>query len=112
MSQKILVIDDNLASSRAAESALAEKFGNVDVLLAQRGAEGFDRFLLAQPDLILLNESLPDMDSEAIVYRLLNDPATASVPVVVMSSNGHGDKLNERYANVVRTISKPVTPEA
>jgi CheY-like chemotaxis protein len=112
MSQKILVIDDSLASSKAAESALAQSFGNVDVLLAQRGAEGFDRFLVAQPDLILLNESLPDMDGEAVVYRLLNDPATSNVPIVVMSSNGHGEKLKARYANVVRSIPKPVSAES
>src|SRR5271154_4658079 len=109
MSQKILVIDDSLASSKAAETALAQGFGNVDVLLAQRGAEGFERFLVAQPDLILLNESLPDMDGEAVVYRLLNDPLTSNVPVVVMSSNGHGEKLKQRYANVVRSIPKPVS---
>ena len=57
MSQKILVIDDSLASSKAAETALAQNFGNVDVLLAQRATEGFDRFLVAQPDMILLNET-------------------------------------------------------
>jgi CheY-like chemotaxis protein len=112
MSQKILVIDDSLASSKAAETALAQQFGNVDVLLAQRGAEGFDRFLVAQPDMILLNESLPDMDGEAVVYRLLNDPLTSNIPVVVMSSNGHGEKLKQRYANVVRTIPKPVSAES
>src|SRR5581483_2153767 len=112
MSQKILVIDDSLAASKAAESVLAQNFGNVDVLLAQRGGEGFERFLVAQPDLILLNESLPDMDGEAVCYRLLNDPLTARVPVVVMSSNGHGDLLKEKYANVVKTIPKPVTPES
>jgi len=112
MSQKILVIDDSLASSKAAETALSQSLGNVDVLLAQRGAEGFDRFLIAQPDLILLNESLPDMDGEAVVYRLLNDPLTSHVPVVVMSSNGHGEKLKQRYSNVVRTIQKPVSAES
>jgi len=67
---------------------------------------------VAQPDLILLNESLPDMDGEAVVYRLLNDPLTSDVPVVVMSSNGHGEKLKQRYANVVRSIQKPVSAES
>jgi len=40
MSQKILVIDDSLSSSRAAETALSQNFGNVDVLLAQREQKG------------------------------------------------------------------------
>ena len=55
MSQKILVIDDNLAASKLTESVLAQNFGSVDVLVAQRGTDAFDRFNIAQPDLILLN---------------------------------------------------------
>lgn len=112
MSQKILVIDDSLVASKLTENVLAQNFHGVDVLLAQRGGDAFDRFNVAQPDLILLNESLPDMDAEAICYRLLNDPATAKVPVVLLASNGNGDRIEERYENVVRVLPKPVTPES
>lgn len=111
MSRKILVIDDGLAASRLTESVVAENFSGCDVLIAQRGSDGFDRFNVSQPDLILLDDSLPDMDSEAICYRLLNDPATSEVPVVVMAHNGNGRILQQRYRNVVQTIPKPVTPE-
>jgi CheY-like chemotaxis protein len=112
MSQKILVIDDSLVASKLTENVLAQNFHGVDVLLAQRGGDAFDRFNVAQPDLILLNESLPDMDAEAICYRLLNDPATAKVPVVLLASNGNGDRIEERYENVVKVLPKPVTPES
>src|SRR6188768_296248 len=112
MSQKILVIDESLTASKLTENVLSQNFNGIDVLLAQRGADAFERFNVAQPDLIILNESLPDMDAEAICYRLLNDPATAKVPVVLLASNGNGDKIEERYDNVVRVLSKPVTPES
>src|SRR3954470_6740111 len=112
MSQKILVIDDSLVASKLAENVLQQNFHGVDVLLAQRGGDAFDRFNVAQPDLILLNESLPDMDAEAICYRLLNDPATAKVPVVLLASNGNGDKIEERYDNVIRVLPKPGTAES
>ena len=112
MSQKILVIDDSLAASKLTENVLAQNFNAVDVLLAQRGADAFDRFNVAQPDLILLNEALPDMDGEAVCYRLLNDPATAKVPVVLMASNGHAEDFDERYTNVVKVLPKPITSEA
>ena len=62
--------------------------------------------------MILLNESLPDMDGEAVCHRLLNDPLTSRIPVVLMSSNGHGQVIQDKYSNVVKTISKPVTPES
>mgnify|MGYP000169461690 CR=1 FL=1 len=112
MSQKILVIDDSLVASKLTENVLQQSFHGVDVLLAQRGGDAFDRFNVAQPDLILLNESLPDMDAEAVCYRLLNDPATAKVPVVLLATNGNGDKIEERYENVVKVLPKPVTPES
>jgi CheY-like chemotaxis protein len=112
MSQKILVIDDSLVASKLTENVLAQNFHGVDVLLAQRGGDAFDRFNVAQPDLILLNEALPDMDAEAVCYRLLNDPATAKVPVVLLATNGNGDQIEERYENVVKVLSKPVTPES
>lgn len=112
MSQKILVIDDSMAATKVTETVLAQSFTNIDILLAQRGGEGFERVLVNQPDLILLNESLPDMDGEAVCYRLLNDPLTSRIPVVLMSSNGHGQVIQEKYSNVVKTISKPISPES
>ncbi len=112
MSQKILVIDDSLTTSKLAEAVIAQNFHNIDVLVAQRGAEAFERFHLAQPELILLDETMPDMDAEAICYRLLNDPATAQVPVILMATNGQGEALGSRYANVLKVLSKPVSPGA
>ena len=112
MSQKILVIDDSLAASKLTEAVLAQNFGAVDVLVAQRGADAFDRFNMAHPDLILLNETMPDLDGEAICMRLLNDTATAKVPVVVMATNGNAENFEERYSNVMKVLSKPVTQES
>ena len=112
MSQKILVIDDTLVISKLTENVVADNFNGVDVLVAQRGQDAFDRFNLAQPDLILLNESLPDMDGEMVCYRLLNEPNTAKVPVVVVAANGRGEAFAERYANVMKVLPKPPTPES
>lgn len=111
MSQKILVIDDSLAASKLTESVLGQNYGSVDVLLAQRGADAFDRFNVAQPDLILLNEALPDMDGQAICDRLLHDPLTAKVPVIVMASNGHTEAFETKFSNVVKVLAKPITPD-
>jgi CheY-like chemotaxis protein len=112
MSHKILVIDESLTASKLAEHVLSQSFNGVDVLLAQRGADAFERFNVAQPELILLDESMPDMDAEAICYRLLNDPATAKVPVVLLATDGNCDAIEDRYDNVVKVLPKPVTPES
>jgi CheY-like chemotaxis protein len=111
MPSKILVIDDNLGASRIAEGVLSQHFNGGDVLVAQRAVDAFERFSIAQPDLILLSDSLPDLDAESICYRLLNEPSTASVPIALMATNGKSAGIEQRFSNVVRTLPKPVTPE-
>jgi CheY-like chemotaxis protein len=112
MAKKILVMDDTSVVSRLAEGPFAEEFAECDLLVAPRAAEAFERFHVAQPDLILLNDSLPDMDGESVCYHLLNDPFMSRVPVVVMSGNGHAKVFEEKYSNVIKTLQKPVEPEA
>lgn len=112
MFSKILVVDDNLSASKTAEGVLAQHFNGGDVLVAQRGNDTFDRFNIAQPDLILINDTLPDTEAEAVVYRLLNDPATSKVPVALMASNGKGESIQERYSNVIKVLPKPLTSDS
>src|SRR6476619_1258160 len=112
MPSKILVVDENLNASKIAEGVLAQHFNGGDVMVAQRAIDAFERFSIAQPDLILLNDSLPDLDVEAVCYRLLNDPATSAVPVVIMGGNGKAAQLESRYSNVIRTVPKPVTAQS
>lgn len=111
MPHKILVIDDTPASARGNENVLAQNLENCDVLIAPRGRDALERFDIAQPDLVLLNETLPDMDGETVCFHLLNNPATAGVPIVLMSANGHGSFLQSKYSNIVKVVSKPVSPE-
>ena len=112
MSQKILVIDDSLSTSKLTEAVVAQNFQNVDVLVAQRGIDAFDRFHLAKPELIILDDSIADLDAESICFRLLNDPATASIPVVFLTSNDQNEPLSLRYPNILRILPKPVSPDA
>ena len=112
MPSKILVIDENLGASKLAEGVLAQHFNGGDVMVAQRASDAFERFGIAQPDLILLNDALPDLDAESLCYRLLNDPATSDVPVVLMSQDGKSDRFQHSYSNIARIMPKPITAEA
>ena len=65
------------------------------------------------PDLVLLDYSLPDLRGDQICERLLQNEATARIPVVMMS--GHVPEMMataERCPNVVATIAKPFMSEA
>ncbi len=112
MAQKILVIDDSPAAARLTESMIAQHFPGCDVLTASRGADGFERITLAGPDLVLLNDTLPDMDAEAVLARLTSDPHSAHTPVVLMVEPDKAGSLNGHYPNLARVLPKPVSPEA
>ncbi len=112
MAQKVLVIDDGVSTAHIVEKILDEDFPTFDVLLAQRASDAFERFHLAQPALIVLNDTLPDAEAEAVCFRLLNEPATAKVPIALMSGGERGKELEEKYENVVTLLPKPSTTEA
>ena len=112
MAQKILVIDDSPAAARLTESMIAQHFPGCDVLTASRGSDGFERITLAGPDLVLLNDTLPDMDAEGVLARLSADPHSAHTPVVLMIEPSKAADLNGHHANLKRVLPKPVSPEA
>lgn len=86
MSGKILIVDD-VATNRIVYKV---KLGAACYapLLAADGAGCLKLAKQEKPDLILLDLMLPDMSGTEVLQRLRSDPATASIPVVVFSSDG------------------------
>jgi CheY-like chemotaxis protein len=114
MFQKVLVIDDSPACAELAEKVLAQQYPGaaVDVLYAQRGMDAFERLQVAQPELILLSDALPDLKAEAVCARLLSDPVTASIPVCLVNASGEADSMEDRFPNIRKVISRPVRRDA
>lgn len=111
MAQKILVIDDSPATARLTDTVLQRQFPGCDVLSATGGADGFERFNVASPDLVILNDTLPDMDVEAVLERLSSDPFSATVPVFLLAEPDKSHDFNGRFPNIARVLTKPVTSE-
>jgi DNA-binding response OmpR family regulator len=111
--KKILVIDDTEMLLIFVEDSLALADPSLQIVTAFTGSEGARRAEVMIPDLVLLDYSLPDLRGDQICERLLQNEATARIPVVMMS--GHVPELMataERYPNVVATIAKPFMSEA
>jgi DNA-binding response OmpR family regulator len=108
--RKVLVIDDSLMLLSFVEEMLRE--ANYQVTTAPTGAEGLRAVKSARPDLILLDYVLPDMKGDAVSRKLLEDPATAKIPVVYVSGFG-GDLQPDRSAtpNVIGFLNKPFTSD-
>jgi CheY-like chemotaxis protein len=68
------------------ESILSQR-PDVTLLTAMQGRLGLDLTRWHRPNLILLDEHLPDMRGEEVLRRLKDDPATREIPVVVVSAD-------------------------
>ena len=110
VARKILVIDDSVMLLSFVKEILEE--ANYDVVAAATAEEGLSAAAADTPHLILLDYVLPDMKGDEVLGRLLEQPATAHVPVVYMS--GFGTDLPsdpKQSANVIGSLHKPFTSE-
>lgn len=85
MSDTILVIDDE----PSIRSALRRAFGSCDVLEAGTGADGLAQARDGFPDLVLLDQRLPDAEGMELIPQLKAiDP---DLPVVLLTGHGSTD---------------------
>lgn len=91
----VLYIEDNLANQRLVERVLRRRPG-VRVVTALQGSLGLELAAQLEPDLVLLDVHLPDLGGDVVLQRLRAEPATASIPVVVVSADATGRQA-ERF---------------
>jgi len=107
---KMLVIDDSLMLLSFVKDVLIE--ANYEVTTASTGEEAVREAEGSLPDLILLDFILPDMKGDEVCRRLLENPGTATIPVVYMS--GYGAELQasrSENSNVIGFLNKPFTSD-
>jgi signal transduction histidine kinase/DNA-binding response OmpR family regulator len=81
--ETILVIDDDDAARDLAERFLRRE--GFDVLTAESGDRGLELALEHQPDAILLDVLMPEMDGWAVLGELKKHPETAEIPVILLT---------------------------
>lgn len=95
----ILVIDDSRFMQKALDKALRE--AGYTTILAGDGERGWSAALQSAPDLILLDIMLPGLPGTSVLRRLKNNPLTADIPIVVLTSLDRldGAKLEQEGAH-------------
>jgi threonine synthase len=81
----IVVIDDNPHDSRLIRRLL-QSYKHYRVFEAYNGRDGIDLVRQRQPDLVVLDLTLPDMDGLSILATLKADARTGNIPIVVISA--------------------------
>ena len=76
---------------------------------ASNAHDAVESAIAAAPDLILLDLHLPDMAGDEVLERLLRDPATSDIPVVVLSADATQDHRAVLVAAGARAyLTKPI----
>ena len=102
MKRTILVIDDNEDIRDIARISI-EVVGGWTLLEAASGLEGLAVAEREQPDAILLDYMMPELDGPATFAVLQENQSTRSIPVIFLTAK-------ESFEGGAGTISKPFDP--
>ncbi len=110
MPRKILIIDDEEDIREVAGLSL-ETVAGWEVIKASSGAQGVARAAEQHPDAILLDVMMPGMDGPSTFRELRKNPATAKIPVLLLTAKVQGTD-QRRFADlgVEAVLFKPFDP--
>lgn len=108
---RVLHVDDDEASRYIVGRILGDAGFIVECALT--GAEGLSLAASSQPDLIVLDVKLPDMDGFEVCRRLRAEPATASIPVLHLSAHfvRGRDRVRGLDIGADAYLAQPVEPD-
>ena len=88
--------------------ALLEQLG-FETITAADGLEALEHIGQAQPDLVLMDACMPRLDGRTTTLRLRAAPATATLPVVMVSANATPANRQESLAAGANAfLAKPI----
>jgi CheY-like chemotaxis protein len=104
---KILLVEDN-EMNRDMLSRRLTKRGH-EVVIAVNGQQGVDMAATENPEIILLDMSLPVMDGWEAARRLKGDPATQPIPIIALTAHAMaGDREKCLEAGCEDYDTKPI----
>lgn len=112
MPLSVLIVDDSavmramvLRTLQMTDIPLGEVYEAAD------GLEGIHALNEHQVDLAIVDINMPVMDGEEMIRRAREEPATAGVPIMVISTEGSSTRISRLIQRGVRFVHKPFTPE-
>ncbi|MTJ55137.1 response regulator [Anabaena sp. UHCC 0253] len=109
-SKKVLIIDDEEDIREVAQISL-EIMAGLEVIVARTSREGIQKAETEQPDAILLDVMLPDMDGLITFEQLQSNPQTKHIPVILLTAKVQpSDQRRFATIGIKAVITKPFKP--
>ena len=110
MRKKILIVEDNTKLLELLRLNL--RAAGFAVATATNGIEALKKAHSLSPDVVLLDLVLPELDGFAVCETLRKGPATASIPVIVLTGlNSDSARWASSQAGTCDFVTKPVNPK-
>ncbi|MGI8419476.1 MAG: response regulator [Candidatus Levyibacteriota bacterium] len=90
---KILIIDDDQLTSTTWSMGLRSV--GYEVINAANGQDGINMVKTQKPDLVLLDQIMPDMLGNAVLGTLKGDPETSNIPVMLISNYNESQMMKD-----------------
>ncbi|WP_315041225.1 PleD family two-component system response regulator [Faucicola mancuniensis] len=105
---KILVVDDSPSEMAKFRDILTKN--NYEIIEATTGEDGIQHAINDQPDVILMDVVMPEMNGFQATRQITKNPATAHIPVVIISTkNQETDRVWGKRQGAKDYLTKPVT---
>ena len=98
MNGVILCVDDNEDNVFLLQHLFKRRYPDIQLHTAMTGRDGIKAAIDDQPALILLDNRLPDVNGEQVLRQLAATPATAAIPVVILSGDWNPATVNDLLA--------------
>jgi len=110
MAKTVLVVDDEVQTVKLIGLLLQRR--GYEVVAASLGTQALAKAQAEDPDLIVLDVMMPDMDGYEVCRRLRADPATAGIPIIMFTAKTMvDDKVTGFQAGADDYLTKPVHPD-
>ena len=104
---KILIVEDNELNRDMLSRRLMRK--GFEVVMAEDGQKGVDMSISENPDLILMDLSLPVMDGWEATSTIKNSEETKKIPIIVLTAHAMaGDREKALEAGADEYDTKPI----
>lgn len=107
---KVLVIDDNPDNLISAKALLRLFISDCEIITATSGKEGIQKAVSKQPDTILLDIHMPEMDGFDVCRKLKTSSKTADIPVVMLTAvkTDTGNRVKALELGADAFLTKPI----
>lgn len=107
MNRKVLLVDDSTTVLMMEKMILSK--GPFDVVTARDGVEAISKAKSEQPDVILLDVMMPNLDGLTACAAIRADAATAHIPIIMVTTRGEEQNVETAFRNgCTDYVTKPI----